>query len=124
MDGRSIIDLLKREFSEDVVLRLSNIIKVTSLDDLVIDHFRTCQLKGIYDCLKEIIFYCEVKKLSEDGCCCSDKFTDVIDGPCPCAIFERNKNKLLCCLQLIESHDDSEIKLFFVDRYLRFLKTK
>ena len=83
MDGRSIIDLLKREFSEDVVLRLSNIIKVTSLDDLVIDHFRTCQLKGIYDCLKEIIFYCEVKKLSEDGCCCSDKFTDVIDGPCP-----------------------------------------
>ena len=34
MDGRSIIDLLKREFSEDVVLRLSNIIKAVSYTHL------------------------------------------------------------------------------------------
>ena len=39
-----------------IVLRLSNIIKVKSLEDLVIDHFRTCQLKGIYDCLKAVSY--------------------------------------------------------------------
>ena len=116
MEHDSMMNVLTESYSDDTVTKLINIFNFKSVDDLVRGHYQAYKLSDMYDTFLAMLRF----KILHRGRCgmCPDTCNggDVIDGPCRCVIFNRNKFALQQALKSFEDSSASEhFKKFYLD---------
>ena len=107
MERDRIMDVLRQSYSDDTVKKLINILNFDSVDDLIRNHFQAYKLKDIYDTILAMLRF-KILHGGRCGLCSETSSGDVIDGACPCGIFERHKIRLQQHLEMFEDLAESE----------------